>query len=359
MRQAISELVNGSPPSGNWGLAHQAYLTGHSNNHAEQRALFAVIANSAWPLAYQSLYWTAWTEALNNLNAQTNDLKTTSPLALGLGEQNVHEVGLTLHRTYGVPFVPASSIKGLLRRSVADWLGIREDLARLQGEKEIYQPDKKRADLLRELGFDESDPKRTKVERWIALFGTTDGAGLIQFLDAMPVPGGANPLMVDTVTVHHQEYYHGNQPKPTDMDSPNPVSMLAVKPGVVFRFAFCVPPGRQTWAAKIREILVWALQHEGIGGKTNAGYGRFAPADESGGNQPSQATHARSTGAPGATIRAKVQRKTSDGIVVRLENRDELTCQLPEDTLSQLDKGDSVEVERVDRRCRFIRKVNG
>jgi CRISPR-associated protein Cmr6 len=168
---------------------------------------------------------------------------TAGPLAVGLGNASPLEVGLTLHHTYGMPVLPGSAVKGLCRRVAA----------RLLAEKKIEQ------------------------EPFDALFGKPEAAGCFVFHDAWydPATVEGKPFHRDVVTVHHQKYYgsRGKDAWPTDFDDPVPVPFLVVRPEA--RFLFTVQCPSTEWHGFVGEMLKHALEKEGIGGKTNAGYGRF------------------------------------------------------------------------------------
>ena len=50
---------------------------------------------------------------LNPNNGQYRFFQTNGRIIVGLGEKNVLETGITLHHTYGVPYIPGSALKGL------------------------------------------------------------------------------------------------------------------------------------------------------------------------------------------------------------------------------------------------------
>ena len=166
------------------------------------------------------------------------------PLAVGLGNGSATEVGLTLHHTYGTPLIPGSAIKGACKNACRRAI----------------------------VGQDEA----TK-----ALFGTTDEAGYAIFHDAWLVSttGKEMPLQIDTVTVHHPDYYQTQKSFPTDFDDPNPVPFISVKPGTQFLFAIEVPGADEGWLTFAEAMLMHALTEIGLGGKTNAGYGWFKESD--------------------------------------------------------------------------------
>jgi CRISPR type III-B/RAMP module RAMP protein Cmr6 len=105
------------------------------------------------------------------------------------------------------------------------------------------------------------------------LFGTTEEQGLVTFHDALWDPNSKNKcLSLDTVTVHHREYYQDGPATspPTDWDSPIPIPFLSMTGN--FLFALTGPP---QWVHAAQQILEVALLHMGIGAKTSSGYGRM------------------------------------------------------------------------------------
>jgi CRISPR-associated protein Cmr6 len=177
------------------------------------------------------------------------ELSTTSRMVVGHASQAVLESGVQLHHTYGTPVIPGSSFKGLIAHYThqyygPDWLNPDSEGLR-QGQKIG-----KYAELL---------------------FGSTESAGYVQFLDAMWIPTDKRPLSKDVISVHQTEYYRKNTP-PTDTDSPTVVTFLAVRNNQ----SFILPViGPIDWINLVETLLEEALEKHGIGAKTNAGYGRM------------------------------------------------------------------------------------
>ena len=204
------------------------------------KADLKAVASIRVPPVYEAAFQ-RWQKALPD--TVRLEATTRGPLAVGLGNPSPFEVGLTLHHTYGVPYLPGSALKGLALR--AAWRnGVPADVVR-------------------------------------AIFGDTTSAGFVTFWDGWLVPGQTDLLQLDTVTVHHPKYYSeggnddGNDESkwPTDFDDPNPVAFLSVRPGLRFELRVGGPPEHAAYAAR---LLEWGLTHLGLGGKTNAGYGGFA-----------------------------------------------------------------------------------
>ena len=188
-------------------------------------------------------FFARWEQALKASGARTATVTTLGRLVVGLGADSVLENAITLHRTYGVPYIPGSALKGL----AAHYAHNRLD--------------------------DPAWKKRGKAH--IILFGDTTSAGYVTFFDALYVPGSTpneKPLALDVVTVHHPDYYQSKDSPPADWDSPNPVPFVSVRGGVQFLVAL---HGPDEWVEAAFRILALALKEEGIGAKTNSGYGRM------------------------------------------------------------------------------------
>lgn len=166
--------------------------------------------------------------------------RTEGRFVTGLGRPHPVENGFAWHPTLGTPYLPGSSVKGLVRA----WAELSEEpkdqIARLLGSS---------ADA---------------------------SAGTICFLDAIPVE--PVKLEVDVLTPH----YAGWSPSkpPGDWSSPVPVPFLVTAADQRFVFSI-IPRGGRTSpeiAADldlVRSWLIEALAWEGAGAKTAVGYGRF------------------------------------------------------------------------------------
>lgn len=235
---------------GHAGLALQRYLPrgkgeGGQGAHTITREFLQKIVEAGLPPAYPG-FFKRWKEALTALGAVWLEATTSTPLAIGLGNASPLEVGLTLHHTYGTPYLPGSALKGLLRR-VAAQAGLNE---------------KERAVILGE----GPNPQRR----------SSGSAAYLVFWDGLLDPGSRNPLQLDVITPHHTAYYQtGGEAWPTDFDDPVPVPFLSVKPGSVFWIAITYQEGGLGWANLAAELLAWGLTHLGLGAKTHSGYGYF------------------------------------------------------------------------------------
>jgi CRISPR-associated protein Cmr6 len=218
---------------------------------------------------------------------ETHEVELVARLLVGHGNPSPTEVGLTVHRTWGVPIIPGSALKGLLAHYLPVGYGPDRyethpmdprlsgeaaSRARFQGVtwkngRIVHGPGEVHRTLL---GAPSApDDREFKV-----------GAckGLVEFHDALMVPGSVRnrPFSQDVLTVHQKEYYNhkGKGAAPNDYDSPNPVGFITVKPGTRFLLALSGP---REWVAFAMEHLLEALAEWGVGGKTSAGYGRIKP----------------------------------------------------------------------------------
>jgi CRISPR-associated protein Cmr6 len=189
-------------------------------------------------------------------------------LAVGLGNKaNAHEIGLSLHGTYGWPVIPGTSLKGLAAAWAVTSRGDAKAVRRLLGTPRpaAAQPDSavEVADGPAEPGG-RGAPAEPRAAR-----------GTVCFLDAIPA-GTPVTVMVDVLTPHVKPYYDamaGESGKPmmppAEYHNPVPVNFLTVRG--VFAVDLYGPDQRDvelaaTW---LRE----AGQELGAGGKTAAGYG--------------------------------------------------------------------------------------
>jgi len=160
----------------------------------------------------------------------------------GLGRQHPVENGFAWHHTLGVPYLPGSSVKGMVRTWAEQWENIR-DGNRIFGDK-----DKKVA------------------------------AGNVIFLDALPL--NRVVLELDVMTPHYSPYYRDSNSKPPgDWYDPTPIPFLTVASGQVFQFGVLPRKPRDGQSRSDAErVLKWlghALENIGAGAKTAVGYGRF------------------------------------------------------------------------------------
>jgi len=181
-----------------------------------------------------------WKTSLNEYGAFTRKATVQGRMVVGLGNESVLETSVTLHRTYGVPYIPGSALKGMAASYARTYLG---------------------------------DEWKEESTSYTIVFGNTEEAGFVTFFDALYVPHPDNPkspLAPDVITVHHPEYYRGEGKAPADWDSPTPIPFLTATGTYLLALA-----GPEDWVKVVFRILEYALQEMGVGAKTSSGYGRL------------------------------------------------------------------------------------
>lgn len=219
-------------------------------------------------------------------------------LVAGLGGASVFETSMTLHHVYGIPYLPGSSIKGLVR----SWIIMN---CFLPDQEDIEEGERGKA----------AEKAAMKNTLFAYIFGTdTNGPdkkahqGKVIFFDAYPQTPPV--IEADVMNVHYPKYYSKGE-APADYDSPNPIPFLTVGKCDVnneplafcFRLAMkensvvkensateqahigklCKQEGQ--WHRGLNEqstvlevVNYWlrsALTQHGIGAKTAVGYGYF------------------------------------------------------------------------------------
>ncbi|MBA2395427.1 MAG: type III-B CRISPR module RAMP protein Cmr6 [Ktedonobacteraceae bacterium] len=209
-----------------------------------RRNLVNEVADLPEPAEYAAFY-TRWQTMLKEGRAETREVRVRGRMVVGLGSESLLEASISLHRTYGVPYIPGSALKGLAASYAHHRLG-------------------------------EGWRKGETLHRII--FGDTDEAGYITFFDALLIPGtgrGGRALAPDVITVHHQKYYQNAEAVPSDSDDPNPIPFLSATGD--YLLALAAPDFREQtrWVDLTFQILAEALEKLGIGAKTSSGYGRM------------------------------------------------------------------------------------
>lgn len=215
---------------------------GQEKRDTPKTALVKEVARISVPKVYEEFY-ERWVAGLVSLEAKTGTATVGGRLAIGLGDEAVLETSVKLHRTYGIPYIPGSALKGLAASYARNRVC------------EAWEKDKSAYNIA---------------------FGKMEQAGYITFHDALYVPGSANgqPLRADVIAVHHPAYYRNEAgAAPADWDDPNPVPFLSATGD--YLIALSTIPGCELWLDPVWRILELALEHEGVGAKTSSGYGRL------------------------------------------------------------------------------------
>ena len=248
-------LVNiRSSQAENAGLWLDKFITEQDRTKTEaRRQLVEEVADIAVPQIYREFIKT-WKRALyayqqQGCIVQRSEAEVSGSMIIGTGNESVLEAAISLHHTYGVPYIPGSALKGLAANFARHFCG---------------------------------DDWREDQENYKITFGLTDESGCVIFFDALYIPTSdpaAKPLRADVLTVHHEKYYQGSARHPvapTDYDDPNPVPFLSARGKYLIALA-APSDGGQAWLDEVFAILRLALSEIKVGGKTSSGYGRIEP----------------------------------------------------------------------------------
>jgi CRISPR type III-B/RAMP module RAMP protein Cmr6 len=225
------------------GKSEASYKPGNNKDETAKTALVNQVVKIPTPTIYEKFFNETWLPGLQNHGAKCRKATVKNRLAINLGAESVLETNISLHRVFGVPFIPGSALKGLVAHFLQNYGG--------------------------------EDWKATS-ENYITVFGNQDSAGFITFHDALLfVPKdsiGKRSLYADIMTTHHSEYYAKNNrtSPPADWDSPNPVPFISATGDFLIALS-----GPSDWVKLTFKILEYALQVEGVGAKTSSGYGRM------------------------------------------------------------------------------------
>lgn len=189
------------------------------------------------------------------------DSKSVSPFTTGLGNEHPLENGFAFLNPYGLPYLPGSGTKGVLRQAARELAGINA------GEK----------------WGAESEWNSEAID---ALFGREDSKdarrGALQFWDVIPQING-DSLLLEVMTPHQTHYYQKGE-TPHESGQPNPIKFLTIPPGSEFTFpVVCDIPflariaptlaEGDYWKSLLREAFEHAFDWLGFGAKTAVGYG--------------------------------------------------------------------------------------
>lgn len=206
--------------------------------------------------------------------SQTFCMKTTYPgLLIGIGNphdaaayfQNTDAIkmGFTLDYVTGLPVIPGSTVKGILRSAFSQYPEyVIEKLAEVTGNAEWSKM---------------SAEELKKIENNI--FGNNEEANIAEqdiFLEAIPVKAtDKNRILGEDFVTSHK----GSRKELDGLVEPNPVRMLKVLPDVVFEFRFICQTTKVEhyvldWKIK-KALFAGILEDLGVGAKTNTGYGNM------------------------------------------------------------------------------------
>jgi CRISPR-associated protein Cmr6 len=202
-------------------------------------------------------------------------------LAINLAEGLIQNGGINLDRIFGLPLINGSSIKGVARTAAL------EELKNATAGADQNGTDEKLKTFVRVFGAGESDWKGDLArfadigevnKKWFGnkrLALPLDQKGAVVFLQA--TPANAAQIVVDITNVHTPDYYRTGNARDLANERPIPNYFPAVERGAEFAFPILLN-GMSNDTALLEAAhgyLKKALEQNGLGAKTAAGYGWF------------------------------------------------------------------------------------
>lgn len=185
------------------------------------------------------------------------ELYTEYPgLLIGIGnlhdisKKGAYKLGFTFDYVNGLPYLPGSSLKGILRNVFPGQHNCKE-------EKEGYE--QYLMGVLEEIGINDIQKEQLdNLEQEI--FDNQD-----VFLGAYPSEKNTDRRFLAS------EYITPHEP----LKNPNPISFVKVKPKVCFLFSFILKDGELLKGRQKKELFKHIILDFGAGAKTNVGFGKF------------------------------------------------------------------------------------
>ena len=244
--------------------------------------------------------------------------RSVAPFTTGLGNEHPLENGFAFLNPYGLPYLPASGVKGVVRQAARELAsgqwgdpGGWDDAGRYAlhiGKRNLTLS---LADVLFGRQTEDRDTEHLR--------------GALRFWDVIPGRIAGDRLLVEVMTPHQTHYYQKGE-NPHESGSPNPISFLTVPPGSDFAFhvecdrAFLARHAPDlvqddTWQNLLRAAFAHAFAWLGFGAKTAVGYGAMS--------DPEQASASANRGASGDATAAPPQtretvRQTWSGVTLKL-----------------------------------------
>lgn len=176
----------------------------------------------------------------------------------GLSVESDAKIGFYFDHTTGLPNVPGSSIKGVLRALFGCNKKDAYPETKQQMIKELLNNDKLDVEALAAEIFDGVDSQTNKP---LSIYKRD------RFLEARVIKSMGKLLADDYITPH-------NDP----IKNPIPIRFIKVQSGVEYEFSFILSDGIITADKKLK-LFFQLLQFHGVGAKTNVGYGQFEAMD--------------------------------------------------------------------------------
>jgi len=186
-------------------------------------------------------------------------VRTATPLLICASEGILNtalEIGLCIDPVLSIPYIPGSSIKGVVRSYLSRACGDNTNCV-------------------------------SKVDTLLGLTGRDAAqSSLMIFADSYPIEAEYPVVLYDIITPH---YYVGGEPVESELDAkPTPLPHVSIPEDVSFRFVIGLYPGAFKALKELREFIglddvselimplvmtLAAFRIEGVGARTTKGYG--------------------------------------------------------------------------------------
>lgn len=216
------------------------------------------------------------------------DAIAIAPFTTGLGNEHSLENGFAFLNPYGLPYLPGSGVKGVLRQSA------RELASGEWGDTRGWTAEK-----IHLIGHGRDAINFSAIDALFGMESVSGGnehlRGALTFWDVIPQIKG-DALAVDIMTPHQSHYYQqehdrkaGDSTSPHDSGQPNPISFLTVPAGSGFSFHVTCDlahlenlapdlAANERWKMVLTAAFEHAFQWLGFGAKTAVGYGAMLSA---------------------------------------------------------------------------------
>ena len=166
--------------------------------------------------------------------------------AHGVSSEDDAKLGFSLDYVTGQPYIPGSSVKGMIR-SVFENFDVISEI--IKDNKENINLDKAKIDSIIDEIFDGNDV----------------------FLDAVVYGGNeeGRVLGVDYITPHKNP-----------VKNPVPLQMVKIVPNVTLEFRFVLKEGNNLSVGEKMDVFSQIIEDFGVGAKTNVGYGNLVRIDK-------------------------------------------------------------------------------
>ena len=217
---------------------HKFTTVGEVSNKGQLEAVATIARGNA--LAFKA---TGFSDLPNSGNFT---MKLMGRMMVNQAEGLFENAGLKLHRFFGYPIIPGSALKGIARH--AAWWQWSEK-----------QSDELAIEIASIFGFPTND---ASLDKKLEELGVKEQQGAVSFIDATPKTQDWK-IAVDILTPHGG----------CDTKNPIPVTFPTIEKGAIFSFTLVSKD--ELLRGKAVKWLKIALEEDGVGSKTAAGYGWF------------------------------------------------------------------------------------